>query len=106
MSVYDIARKARVSQATVSNVLNRPHVSGEVSARTAHRIRRLAEKMDYVPHTAARSLSLGKTNNFVLATTEALYHPYVHELIEAIQKAVATRDYEVLLKTLHSRRTT
>ena len=101
VSLRDIARRARVSHVSVSNVLNRPGRAGEVSARTAAVIRKLAEEMNYVPNRSARSLSLRKTHTVVLATNSGLHHTYVHELIEELQTELNRNDLQLDLQLLH-----
>ena len=58
-TIRDVARRAQVSVASVSRVLNRlENVSAETRARVADAVRELG----YVPHAGARSLSLARTN--------------------------------------------
>jgi LacI family transcriptional regulator len=54
ISIYDVAKRARVSIATVSDTLNR---KGRVSETTRNRILRVCQQLGYRPHPAARSLS-------------------------------------------------
>ncbi len=90
VSLRDIARRARVSHVTVSNVLNRVGREKEVSSRTALLIRRLAREMNYVPNQAARTLKLGKTQTIALATRNSLRYAYSHELVEGLQAQLST----------------
>ncbi|WP_062316018.1 MULTISPECIES: LacI family DNA-binding transcriptional regulator [Demequina] len=55
-SIADVARLARVSQGTVSNVLNHPD---RVSAATRERVEDAIARLDFVPHGPARSLAAG-----------------------------------------------
>lgn len=57
--IKDIARKANVSTATVSYVLND---SGSVSEETRKKVLQVIEEMNYKPHTIAKSLKLKKTH--------------------------------------------
>lgn len=59
------------------------------------------KQMGYVPHHGARSLKSGRTNTIVVATCEALHHPYVHELIEELQAALASHGYQLTLELMH-----
>ncbi len=57
----DVARRAGVSRATVSFVLN--DVEGEsISPQTADRVRRAADELGYVPFGAARALRRGRSD--------------------------------------------
>jgi LacI family transcriptional regulator len=51
---YDVARRAGVSQSTVSRALRD---DPRVVEKTRLRIRALAKEMGYVPHVTARSLN-------------------------------------------------
>ena len=56
-TLRDIAERARVSQVTVSNVLNvRNKEKWPAAAKRAARIRRIAEELGYRPSAAARSM--------------------------------------------------
>ncbi|MFJ9851974.1 LacI family DNA-binding transcriptional regulator [Streptomyces sp. NPDC101150] len=61
-----VARRAGVSRATVSYVLN-GQAAGRVGARTQARVRAAAEELGYVPHAAARSLRAGRGSIVLLA---------------------------------------
>src|SRR5690349_514337 len=51
-TIYEVARRAGVSPATVSRVLN----GGTVSTDKEERVRRAAEELNYVPNRTARRL--------------------------------------------------
>ncbi len=59
ITITDIAKMANVGIGTVSRVINN---SGEVSAATAARVRKVLEKTRYRPGYAARTLARGKAN--------------------------------------------
>ncbi|PNE41854.1 MULTISPECIES: LacI family DNA-binding transcriptional regulator [Streptomyces] len=61
-----VARRAGVSRATVSYVLN-GQAAGRVGVRTQARVRAAAEELGYVPHAAARSLRAGRGRIVLLA---------------------------------------
>lgn len=54
MNIYDIAREANVSIATVSRVMNG---KGNVSANTEKRVRAVLSKYQYAPNNVARALA-------------------------------------------------
>ncbi len=68
-SIKDVARRAGVSIATVSNVMNRPE---KVSPATARKVRAVIEELAFVRNDAARSLAAGtsKSLGLVLADIE------------------------------------
>jgi LacI family transcriptional regulator len=59
ITIFDIAKKAKVSVVTVSRLLNNP---GIVSSRTAAKIYRIMEELNYQPSQIARSMVSKRTN--------------------------------------------
>ena len=55
MNIREIARRAGVSSATVSRVLNN---SGYVKSETRQKVMEVVKEYDYVPNEIARSLSI------------------------------------------------
>ena len=66
-TLKDVARKAGVSTATVSYVLN--NSDKKVSEKVAQRVREVARELDYRPNMAARTLRLSRTNIICLLYT-------------------------------------
>lgn len=58
VTIRDVAKHAGVGVATVSRVINE---SPSVSPPTRQKVLSAIDKLEYVPHTTARRLSLGKT---------------------------------------------
>ena len=56
-TIYDVAREAGVSIATVSKVINR---TGKISEKTRERITAIMEGMGYAPNLVATALSARK----------------------------------------------
>lgn len=59
MSIKEIAKRANVSPATVSRVLNNPDYNCSFP-EVRERIRKAAMELNYVPNEAARRLKQGK----------------------------------------------
>ncbi|WP_422443644.1 LacI family DNA-binding transcriptional regulator [Thermoanaerobacterium sp. DL9XJH110] len=57
-TIYDVAKKARVSIATVSRVLNN---SGAVSEKTRQRVKKVMEELNYTPNVIASALTKKST---------------------------------------------
>lgn len=90
----DVARRAGVSQRTVSNVVNRfPYVSSDVVARVTEAI----EVLGYKPSQAARSLRSGRTGVIQLVVPE-LDVPYFAELARGVIKRAEERDFSVMVR--------
>ena len=60
MNIYDIAKKANVSPATVSRVLNG---NQSVREKTRKKVQQIIDESNYVPNSLARSLSVGDIRN-------------------------------------------
>jgi len=88
---FDVARRARVSRATVSFVLN--EVAGEkISAGTRERVLKVARELGYVPHAAGKALARRRTENVALVYTRTYHHLASHSimlrLIDGLMQAV------------------
>jgi DNA-binding LacI/PurR family transcriptional regulator len=79
ITLKDVARQAGVSFKTVSRVINHePNVSPE----TAEKVKDAIAELNYVPNSAARSLSRGKAMAIGLVTGWPANTPYTSALIE------------------------
>lgn len=97
MTLMDVAREARVSTATVSRVING---HGNVADRTRARILSIAERLRYVPHSAARSLSTGLTHTIGVLLPD-LHGEFFSEIIRGIDQAARTCSLHLLLSGVH-----
>lgn len=96
-TIRDVARIAEVSVATVSRVLNSPDV---VSKATRARVEAAAAALDYVPHSAARSLSTRRTDTIGVILPD-LHGEFFSELIRGIDLATRERGLHLLLSHSH-----
>lgn len=89
----DIAERAGVSVATVSNVVNgyRP-----VGSTTRERVQRAIDELGYSPNLSARHLRNGRTGIIALAIPE-LNNAYFAELADAAIREAGRHGYTVLL---------
>lgn len=99
VTIKDVARRAGVSVATVSRVLNK---SGPVSPAAAERIHEAAEALHYVPHGGARSLITSKTNTIGVLLPD-LYGGFFSEMIRGIDQTAQQHGYHLLLSGSHNR---
>ena len=99
-TIKDVAREAGVSVATVSRVLND---KGPVSEATRGRIRRVADRLRYSPHGAARSLITNRTAAIGVLLPD-LYGEFFSELIRGIDLASRRRGYHLLVAGSHGDR--
>src|SRR5947199_45215 len=69
VSIYDIAKKARVAPSTVSRALeDHPRIGAE----TKKRIQMLAQEMGYIPRIVAKSLAANKTSTMYIVRSFVL----------------------------------
>ena len=97
-NIYDVARRAQVSTATVSKVLsNTPYVSSQTKERVLEAVRELK----YTPSLAARGLTRNRT--FVLGLVipydpdDLFSDPFLLEVIRGVERSANDNDYNVLL---------
>ena len=98
-TIYDLAKAAGVSIATVSRALNDHYA---VSEETKARVRALAEEMDYRPNARARSFARQKSG-VVLFVTDlhrniAFDNPHMFEIMTGISQYLDEKNYALLLK--------
>lgn len=87
----DVAKKAGVSTATVSNVLNR---SVNVKEETAQRVLEAVRLLDYSPNMVARSLSTKRTMQ-VAIVLEDIGNPFFAEVAADFERAAEEKKYFV-----------
>jgi LacI family transcriptional regulator len=94
-TIYDVARLAGVSTATVSRALND---TGQVAEAKRIAIDAAVEQLGYRPNTIARSLVTRSTQTIALLLPE-ITNPFYAELVTGIQQLTLERDYTMLLCT-------
>lgn len=100
-TIKDIADKAGVSTATVSNVIKGK--KGKVSEKTIEKIKKIIEELNYVPSMGARILSekrskiIGVICNFMNVTDNSLKDPFTAELLGVIESEIRKNKYYMML---------
>jgi LacI family transcriptional regulator len=97
ITIKDVARKARVSVATVSRVLNDKE---PVREQTRRRIQRTIERLGYAPHGTARSLIKQQTETIGVLLPD-IYGEFFSELIRGIDATVRHSGYHLLVSGSH-----
>jgi LacI family transcriptional regulator, galactose operon repressor len=98
MDIREIARRARVSTATVSRAIN--HVP-TVDPQLAKRVWRVVDELGYYPNTQARALVLGRSRIFGLIVSE-ITNPFFPEVVQTFENLAVENNYEILLtSTVH-----
>jgi LacI family transcriptional regulator len=88
-----VAKKAGVSTATVSRVLNDLNV---VKSSTRARVLKAAEELKYHPNLHARSLARGKNRTLGILVSN-MENPFFFDIYHALESAAHARDYEVVV---------
>lgn len=92
-TIHDVARRARVSTATVSRVLSRPHV---VATGTRRRVLQAIEQLGYTPNSAAANLRTRRSRK-ILVTVPDIANPFFSLILQGIEDAAQARGYAVLV---------
>lgn len=96
-TIRDVAARAGVSVATVSRTLNGV---GPVHDETSKRVFAAARALRYVPHAAARSLSIRRSHTLGVLLPE-VHGEFFSEVIRGIDVAARTRGYHILVSSSH-----
>ncbi|HTS13458.1 MAG TPA: LacI family DNA-binding transcriptional regulator [Candidatus Limnocylindrales bacterium] len=98
MSIHEVAKRARVSIATVSRTINGiPTVTPQLSRR----VWKVIEELGYYPNTQARALVSGRSRTFGLIVSE-ITNPFFPEIVQGFEDMAVQHNYEVLLtSTVH-----
>lgn len=92
-TIYEVAEAAGVSIATVSRMLSSPE---RVSPGTREKVQFAIDRLNYVPHGAARSLAARQQEAYGLVLPE-LAGPYYPELLTGFESAAAEHGASVVL---------
>ena len=92
-TIQDVARRAGVSTATVSHVVNNTRF---VSVETRAAVLDAVRELNYHPSAAARSLSTRKTRTIGVVVSD-ISDFFFAELVRGVMDAIAPHDYHLLL---------
>jgi LacI family repressor for deo operon, udp, cdd, tsx, nupC, and nupG len=92
-TIYEVARRAGVSTATVSRVLSRPDI---VAPPTRKRVMQAVEVLGYTPNAAAAQLRTLRTAK-LLVTVPDISNPFFSLILRGIEDAAQREGYSVLL---------
>ncbi|NUQ38109.1 MAG: LacI family DNA-binding transcriptional regulator [Caldilineales bacterium] len=98
VTIYDVAKKAGVSTATVSKVLsNTPYVSEKTRAHVLN----VVEELGFVPNVAARGLNKARTYiiglAFPYASDYLFSDPHLLTFMRGVEQVAAAQEYNILL---------
>ncbi len=95
VSSYDVAKRARVSRATVSAVVNE-RTTPRISEETRQRVLQAIDELGYVPHLAGRSLKTGISLSIGIIVP-TISDPFMANVVQGIEDACLKVGYGVLL---------
>jgi len=99
-TIYDIAREARVSSATVSRVLNG---SSRVNEDTRNQILEVIKRLGFVPKAEARARAL-RANYRIGVLVPFLTAPSFVQRLQGVNSALISTSYEQVIYTINSKK--
>jgi LacI family transcriptional regulator len=98
VDIRDVARRAKVSTATVSRTINQV---ATVDAQLAKRVWKAIAELGYYPNRQARALVSGRSRVFGLIVSE-ITNPFFPEIVQTFETLAVEQNYEILLtSTIH-----
>lgn len=104
MKLKDIAERAGVSTATVSNVINGNH--HKVSQATIEKVQKIIEQLEYKPSATARSLAskesriIGVVIPYLGEDQSFSINPYTSQVIGALENYVRRQGYYLMIRSV------
>lgn len=93
MNINAVAKRAGVSTATVSRVING---TATVTPETAERVRKAVEALNFYPDINARALGSGRSGLYGLIISD-ITNPYFPELVKAFEDIAVEHGQDVLI---------
>jgi DNA-binding LacI/PurR family transcriptional regulator len=98
IDIREVAKRAKVSSATVSRAINR---IATVDPQLAKRVWKVVDELGYYPNTQARALVSGRSRIFGLIVSE-ITNPFFPEIVQVFEDMAVQNGYEILLtSTVH-----
>lgn len=94
-NIRDVARRAGVSTATVSFVLNEAQ-RHRILPKTQNRVFKAVKELGYSPNVLARNLSVGRSHILGVIVSD-ISNPFFPEIIAAFQEAANLNDMEAIV---------
>ncbi len=95
ITIYDVAKEADVSMATVSRVINDSNV---VREDTRQRVQEAIEKLGYKPNAIAQGLALSKTTTISIVMSENLF-AYNSRILNGLMDVAKIYNYNIMFHT-------
>jgi LacI family transcriptional regulator len=94
MTIDEIAKRAGVSPATVSRVMNN---SARVRENTREQVMRVIDEMQYVPNLAAKNLGAKSQSDNIGLFVPDLNNPYFSAIVKSVTNAADAYHYNIFL---------
>ena len=101
MTLEQVARKAGVSTATVSRVMNTPDL---VKEGTRQRVLAAAKELNYRPNRYAQSLAGGRSRTIGMIVSN-IENPFFLDILHSLEEVATERGYEVVYENTDYRPT-
>ena len=93
VTIYDVAKKAKVGIGTVSRVINdSPHIS----PKTKDKVLKVIRELKYQPHAMAQGLASKRSNSIACIVPDFTSYFFV-ELLRGIQQEISKHGYDLML---------
>jgi LacI family transcriptional regulator len=93
MTLQEVARKARVSTATVSRVLNNP---ASVKSTTRARVLKIVQELNYSPNLHARGLA-GARSRTIGVIVSNIENPFFLDVYKTVEAGAHAAGYDVIM---------
>jgi len=100
VTIYDVAKEAQCSTATVSLVLQK---SPRIKPQTHQRVMSAVDKLGYTPNYMAQSLSIKATKTLGLIVPN-IENPLFSQMIHGVEEYAVSKDYDLILGISDSNR--
>jgi len=94
MNIYDIAKQAEVSIATVSRVINN---SGYVGKKTREKIIKIIDESNYIPNSIAQNLSNNTSFKMIGLVCYNIEDLYYAKAVAILEKNLKSFGYDIIL---------
>ena len=93
MTLQEVARRARVSTATVSRVLNK---GASVKSSTRARVLKVMQELNYSPNLHAQSLAGGRSRSIGVIVSN-IENPFFLDVYKIVEAGAHAAGYEVIM---------
>src|ERR1700756_2523630 len=93
MNIKEVAKRAKVSTATVSRTINN---SDKVKQATAERVQKAIKELNFYPNTHARTLVSGRSRMLGLIISD-ITNPFFPELVKHFEDQAVQKGLEVII---------